>query len=148
MPYRHSVYSALPSAQAFCGDLVISPISHRRFMHFAHRYARARTFTCTHSPTAAGTYRESARARARSRTRRAGLLSRVTGENRGLATREFTATRSSSIVQHSRVSAFSLEIADAPLLMERQFSARSDLRCGSRASLRDIFQPISINRPG
>lgn len=45
MPYRHSVYSALPSAQAFCGNLVISPISHRRFMHFAHRHARARTCT-------------------------------------------------------------------------------------------------------
>lgn len=48
--YRHSVYSALPSAQAFCGDLVISPISHRRFMHFAQRHASARTFTCTHYP--------------------------------------------------------------------------------------------------
>lgn len=48
MAYRHSVYSALPSAQAFCGDLVISPISHRRFMHFAQRHARART---SHAPT-------------------------------------------------------------------------------------------------
>lgn len=31
MAYRHSVYSALPSAQAFCGDLVTSPMFHRRF---------------------------------------------------------------------------------------------------------------------
>lgn len=29
MAYRHSVYSALPSAQAFCGDLATSAMFHR-----------------------------------------------------------------------------------------------------------------------
>jgi len=84
VPYRHSVYSALPSAQAFCGDLVISPISHRRFMHFAHRHARARTLTCTHSPPG----RHSSRARARARGRGAPNYSiPVQGRGRGVVGR-------------------------------------------------------------
>lgn len=40
--YRHSVYSASPSAQAFCGDLVTSPIFHRRFLHYTHARSHAR----------------------------------------------------------------------------------------------------------
>ncbi|KAH0560134.1 hypothetical protein KQX54_001764 [Cotesia glomerata] len=34
MSYPHSVYSALPSAQAFCGNLVTSPIFHFRYTPF------------------------------------------------------------------------------------------------------------------